>query len=290
MVIVHVAIVSGCLLASNNPSTAAGIVGGHHGAMSPSQLIRTNTLTGTPEQHGSAVKNSWTERVLKAWGWNNAYETQFQPVTLWSRGMNKRRWIRRFAAQDGGPDAISSETIRIFEDRMRISPLGWLWKIVAPAVFLIIVPAVVGGIVTYETPPRGFACRSVSFVMYACAQLLLILLAALQNALDDGKECSWQWRTPASSNDPRPQWLYNKAKFLFTGRSFMWLSAPLWFASMLAAIGGTTMQITGVYRNCFCYAGSENWRGIIAVNAATFNDTLIQVATDTEDQRHSAHY
>ena len=44
------------------------------------------------------------------------------------------------------------------------------------------------------------------------------------------------------------------------------------------------MQISGVYRNCICYAGSENWYNVKAKNP------LVQVANDTEAARNASQY
>lgn len=69
MIIPHVAIVAGCLLASNNPSTAAAIVG-----LPPSPKSR-----------------KWYMELV---GWKDAYETRYQPVYMWDRGRNKMRWVK----------------------------------------------------------------------------------------------------------------------------------------------------------------------------------------------------
>ncbi|KAH9224795.1 hypothetical protein DL95DRAFT_473428 [Leptodontidium sp. 2 PMI_412] len=44
------------------------------------------------------------------------------------------------------------------------------------------------------------------------------------------------------------------------------------------------MQISGVYRNCICYAGSENWYNV------TTKNPMIQVANDTEAARNASQY
>ncbi|KAE9379309.1 hypothetical protein N431DRAFT_499919 [Stipitochalara longipes BDJ] len=59
MIIVHVAIVSGCLLASNNPSTSASIVGGGHTVLEHEHrtLKRRATLVGQSDEYESP---KWT--------------------------------------------------------------------------------------------------------------------------------------------------------------------------------------------------------------------------------------
>lgn len=69
MIIPHDVIVAGCLLARNNPSTVAVIVGKPVPAKS---------------KHWYA---KWT-------GWGNAYEGPYQLVYMWNRGQNKMLWIK----------------------------------------------------------------------------------------------------------------------------------------------------------------------------------------------------
>lgn len=86
MIIVHVAIVSGTLLAANNPSTSSGIVGSDHEAMKTSRKKKENI---------ALPHRSFTQKWL---GWSKTYETEFQPVSIWGRGANKIKWVKQTAA------------------------------------------------------------------------------------------------------------------------------------------------------------------------------------------------
>jgi hypothetical protein len=276
MIIVHVAIVSGCLLASNNPSTSSGIVGGNHVAL-PKQrrestvLQRVRTFSAISREDDSPDDN-WEWFCHKILGWSDAYKTEFQPVSLWSRGMNKMKWIRQSKAW------AEDEA---FRETMRITPWGWIIKVFIPTLLLIAVPPAAGGVVAYLTPPRGIGCRSLSFIMYGTCQLIVAILAGLRNAVDDGLPATWQRSTSRStfSSD-----IHTNLKYLLTGYSFWLLSSLWWFGSLIAAVGGTTMQVTGIYRNCICYAGAEFWYDIWAKNPP------VQLATDTQAARDSAAY
>jgi ABC-type multidrug transport system fused ATPase/permease subunit len=255
MIIVHVAIVSGCLLASNNPSTSSGIVGGdHEGLHRPLPRTDSNHATARPVAQASRRDLAWFSHTIL--GWSDAYETEFQPVSLWSRGTNKMNWIRRSKAWEKNKES--------FRDVMYISRLGWIFKVCVPTLLLVAIPPAAGAIVAYITPPSGLGCRSLSFIVYAICQFILAIIAVVQNAVDGNKD-SWL------------RWLLN-------GKRFWAISCLWWFGSLLAVVGGTTMQITGVYRNCVCYAGAENWWGIRGKNP------LIQIATDTKDKRYSSSY
>lgn len=156
MIIVHVAIVSGCLLASNNPSTAAGIVGSGHEQLEHGhrKLQRKATLMG--QQHGhESPKWTWERFNHLILGWSDTYETEFQPVSLWERGSNKMKWIRKSEAWR--KDAA-------FRKLMEITPAGWFLKIFLPSLALVVLPPASGGIVAYFTPPAGLGCRSLSFL------------------------------------------------------------------------------------------------------------------------------
>lgn len=228
MIIVHVAIVSGCLLASNNPSTSSGIVGGGHEALHHAPPHRANTLEAT---EGTAVHTSrrdWKWVLHTILGWSDAYETEFQPVSLWSRGMNKMNWIR-------GSTAWKSEDFKDFEDAMRISGIEWTLKLFLPTVLLITVPPLAGAIVAYLTPPEGVACRCLSFILYASCQFALSIIAIIQNALDDGQHSSWTWST---SIDTLLSDVKCNLKWLHSGKNIWAVSGLWWFGSLVAELGG----------------------------------------------------
>jgi hypothetical protein len=281
---------SGCLLAANNPSTSAGIVGsGHEALHHPLTPAPTWTTTLRPgDSSYKSHKGGW-ERFSRIYlGWNNSYDTRFQPVSLWSkspfpdyiflnievsqnfyeatnslhigRGTNKMAWIRESEAYRNPEDDS-------FKKLMVITRYGWFFKVFMPTISLVVLPPATGGVVAYFTPPRGLGCRSLSFIVYAFCQVVVTIFALFSNALDDGYHCK------------------NKlAKCFFTGKGLRIISSPFWFGSFIAAVGGATMQVVGVYRNCICYSGASNWYNLTGINPA------INIASDTLDQRNSSGY
>jgi hypothetical protein len=267
MIIVHVAIVSGCLLASNNPSTSSGIVGSDHEALEESRKDQIRRAPSDrailrPPQGPEQRSNRWSRKwmVHKILGWSDAYDTKFQPVSLWSRGSNKRLWIEKSRAW-----AIDAE----FRKLMKITGWGWAFKVFFPALMLIAIPPATGGVVAYFTPPRGLGCRSLSFILYASCQLAVTIIATVRCAVDNGEK------------DDKKKSIAQK---IFTGLGFKIISAPFWFGSFMSAIGGTTMQITGVFRNCICYSDARTWYNINNINPA------VDLASDTLDARNSSHF
>jgi hypothetical protein len=304
MIIVHVAIISGCLLASNNPSTSAGIVGSSHEELEHEHrsLQRRGTLVS--QNHGDVYpKWTWERFNHLVLGWSDTYETEFQPVSLWERGSNKMKWIRKSEAWREDP---------AFRKLMEITPWGWFFKMFLPALALVVLPPGSGGIVAYWTPPRGVGCRSLSFLLYALCQTVVTGIAVMRCANEDNE---WQ----------------PSLKEWSSGWRFKALSAPFWFFSFVSAIGGTSLQIAGVFRNCFCKTTGEllpmpiccscTWSSLLHVHCTKTasnklltpsiyvmgcfpvltsctaqhwfyglkkTNTIINLATDTEDARTSS--
>jgi hypothetical protein len=96
-----------------------------------------------PQQQSERWGKKWfSHKIL---GWSDAYNTEFQPVSLWNRGSNKLLWIKKSKAW-GNED---------FKELMKITWLGWILKVFFPALLLIVLPPATGGVVGYFTPPRG---------------------------------------------------------------------------------------------------------------------------------------
>ncbi|EGO54959.1 hypothetical protein NEUTE1DRAFT_111545 [Neurospora tetrasperma FGSC 2508] len=141
MIIVHVAIVGGCLLASNNPSPVVLLVGKE-----------------ASKDKGSTKDAQWRYYTRK-----NAFDGLFQPVNMWKRGMNKSKWLRQSQVYRKN---------KKFRDRVKIHWLehcGWIIQ----TFILIALPPSAGAVVALKTPPVGWSCRSLSFVTYSASQFLL---------------------------------------------------------------------------------------------------------------------
>jgi len=260
-IIVHVTIISGCLLATNNPNSAAGIVGTDRGWGYRQQCLKSSHSFHTRGRPGyltsSTSQWTWYRFSRSILGWSNTYETEFQPVSLWSRGTNKMKWIKR--TQAWNEDESFRETIKF-------TWITWIMKVFLPALLLVLVPPIAGGFVAYMTPPRGLGCRALSIMIYGLCQVFSVVLALIRSALED---------------DDRGIFL----QYLFTGWRYWALSSLCWFGSLVAAIGGMLLQIVGVFRNCVCHtAAATLWWHIKEVNPA------INMATDTQEARDSSYW
>lgn len=265
MVIVHVAIISGCLLASNNPSTSTAIVGLPPDPRQP--LRRAPTLLdriGRLKSYLMSFKE-WlgltreSHRIRHLPFFHPAYDTRFQPVWLWNRGINKMRWI----------ESSHVFSNRLFRDRFKLTTFDWIIYIIMPTIVLIILPPSAGGVVSYATPPVGFACRSLSFVTYASLQSALGLISLLKYYFED-----------KGFLKEHPRWK------LFFGNITLTISIILTLGSAFTSVGGTMMQVMGVYRNCFCYVIASEWWMIMLHNRDP--GYVINVAVDTQKLRNSS--
>ena len=138
MTIVHVAVLSGCLLAGNNPSTLEVAVCGYF------------------HDYRASSKPSYV------------------PVWMWERGRSKREWIRRVQRQwgDKAPRAANPK----FEEEKYFDLDAWHW-VFAMTVFIILlgVPFMLALLTSYYTPLVGLSCRSMTFLIYFCSQVWLCI-------------------------------------------------------------------------------------------------------------------
>jgi len=102
MIIVHVAIVSEYLLASNNLSTSTSIISSSDEELGHEHrdLQRRATLASQCYRHDSP-KWTWEHFSHIVLGWSNTFETEFSPVSLLTRGSNKMKCIRKIWSMEG---------------------------------------------------------------------------------------------------------------------------------------------------------------------------------------------
>ncbi|OAA56333.1 hypothetical protein SPI_07944 [Niveomyces insectorum RCEF 264] len=122
MVVVHVTVVSSCVLGSNNPSTVSGIVGDY--------------------EADDAKRLPLLER-LKRFGMSPMYDSAFTPVTLWDRGRMKKRWLQHTAAW---------KARCWLRAKLSIRPLTGLFLIPLFAFLLVLIPTALAFMISYTTP------------------------------------------------------------------------------------------------------------------------------------------
>ena len=249
MCIVHVSIISGCLLASNNPSAAAAIVGEDHENIS---LLKRLELART---------RSSLEDVIEAYlgavsGLSLVYHSRYEPVWMWARGKCKARWLRNTEARKKP----------WFREKVEINIWGW-GGLVYVATFLVLLPSSIAFWIEFITPQRGVACRSLTILMYSAAQLIMIALTAWSN-FKDSRETSF-WAEHPWLNGLRSNRIGYITAFL--------LLLPAWLGALLATLAGTLMQLTGIFENCLCALSVRHW--VHPENA------IVTLSSDTEADR-----
>lgn len=327
MIIVHVAIVAGCLLASNNPSTSTAIVGKTSGTgvkdetvvnrstvksvnaagnmstavfgHNPAAIFAVTTeanAEGTQSKLRAKEKASrnvtftnaatsvffhsrdnlqwlfdWVDRNC----FSNAYDTTFQPVSIWYRGANKREKLTYRDERRKSSQATASAAV--YEINRGIVNVSWWWwpLIWTFTLILIALPASAAAVVSFATPPVGWGCRSLSMTLYASCQMLLSTQYMIRH-----------WVRYEKRVLPPPNRWYQLLNpsinfILKVLSSNYWNVFPL-FISFFMSIGGTAMQIIGVLRNCFCYVNTPMWLDL--------GHAVVNVANDTEQARKSNRY
>ena len=226
MTIVHVSIINGILLASNNPSSASIIY--------PEKRV---PVYQRREQRKLADKRSGMEDAFQAkieacllpFPFSPTYNNRYEPVWMWTRGKNKALWLSKTEAWK------KNTWVR---EKMNLSCWTWVF-LIAGSYFLVILPCSLAFWIEYKTPPVGIGCRALTILSYAGCQLVFVFLSA------------WSHSKPIHNK------LMEKHK-----RFDRWLSVfltfvfflPSWITAIFMTFTGTLMQITGIYQNCWCAA------------------------------------
>jgi hypothetical protein len=233
MAIPHISIISGCLLAGNNPNTLEGIAPQVH------QEVQQPEAVGKWDKFQRALDGLAQTR------YRPFYDAVYKPAWMWKRGSSKQGWLLKLCANYQGRylhDDHFHVNAKLDSLKEKLSVTLEKWMTISSLTFLLFfVPCMLGFLETYWTPQVGLSCRSMTFLMYACAQSLLLLTWIWFYSLD----------RVGGGDKPRGR------HFL---RAFLLLLLALGLgAAIFSAIGGTLMQLMGVYRNCLCKINIDSW-------------------------------
>jgi len=301
MTIPHVAIVSGCLLAGNNPNTLEAIVSGidkripsmtnspptnNDPAMSNSLPTKHNLAmnvdpaTNNDTSTKKKKKSKYHEGVLATF-----YASVYQPVWMWERGRNKQNWFKEVQSQypqmftahtdpEGthfkGPGSNVPALSNTPEPKNAL--LSWLQKLWRDH---LITPQL-------KDIPKVGGFQWIFLLLTASILIVIPFVLAYVTS----------FYTPTIGLSCRTftfvlyfvfqslltmVWLYDFVVNPHEGASksiFVYLLAWIFFSgSCFTAIIGTFMQIVGVYRNCLCnipmgYWGSLDFHFPVSTNTA----------------------
>ncbi|KAH8910654.1 hypothetical protein BR93DRAFT_280408 [Coniochaeta sp. PMI_546] len=256
MTIPHIAIVSGLLLAGNNPNILEGVF---------------------------ATERDETSDAFRILGlqFELAYPSCYKVAWQWLRGHTKKKWINKLIDTyetrwdiDFAGSKDRDSDIDYLRAMTTLSSLDW-FLVLSLAALLLGVPFILAFLTAFFTPEIGLSCRSLTFTVYACLEFSQVLL--------------WLWAyagPPSTRSDGgkhvlnflrRDGWLdrqgfYNPAStgWLFGSRKhrsfqhvrskakqqpmrafwcFVWyfLTTIFGLSAIFTALGGTLMQLMGVY-------------------------------------------
>ncbi|KAI4596426.1 hypothetical protein KJ359_005556 [Pestalotiopsis sp. 9143b] len=272
MIIPHISIISGLLLAGNNPNILEGVF-----ATERDEEVDTIHFLGL--RFGLAFPS--------------CYKTAWQ----WRRGHVKKGWINKIIETYGvRRDVDFNGNVEVDDDmqdlreRTDLVLLDWIF-ILALMSLLIYVPFILAFLTSYFTPPIGLACRSLTSGVYACSQAGQIILWFWSNTgsplareegqrrtlLDFARRGGWLDRTGffkassvswlARSNpdwNPRKPWLLLRSKRTWTVRMlwcavYHFLFVVFGLGAVFSVLGGTIMQLMGVYSANICETRAVYW-------------------------------
>ncbi|KUI57838.1 hypothetical protein VP1G_05161 [Cytospora mali] len=281
MTVPHIAIISGLLLAGNNPNILEGVFATQH------------------QGGGEDIK-------ILGLNWGLAYPSCYKVAWQWHRGYNKLLWIHTLLDRYGQPIGVDRSYVERYEqennlhdleelhDKTTLSALDW-FLILVMAGFLLGVPFVLAFITAFYTPEVGLSCRSFTFTMYACAELGQVVLWLWAYAVPPCKtrhlkeppksfgpfaffrSGGWLHRhgfynpnhvghflPPNARPTPRAIWQGIRSDEFRDIRSIwccIWYSLYIFFGAVatLAALGGTLMQLLGVYSADICNLRMDQW-------------------------------
>lgn len=151
MIMPHCAIVSGCLLAGNNPNTLEAL------------------MSGLRSLESSSSTESNTTSIWQYFQFESVYASDYMPAAIWRRGASKRSWIKMISNE---PEyRYKRESIRKL---IRLDIYSWTYLIGFTATLLGI-PFVLAFLTSYFTPPVGLSCRSFTFLLYVVFQVWLTI-------------------------------------------------------------------------------------------------------------------
>lgn len=157
MIVVHVAIISGCLLASNDPS-AVSVMAGQRASTTSNPNATSNNVTA-PLLTGQLPVTS-SRSVLPL-----VYDSRFQPVSMWQRGSNKANWLEAVTTDQTRP--YQRQALLDVRSDVIIGASAYCFWVILFMVVLISLPPAAGAVVAWKTPPNGWGCRSLTLVCYA---------------------------------------------------------------------------------------------------------------------------
>jgi hypothetical protein len=267
MTIPHIAIISGLLLAGNNPNILEGVF-------------------------ATEREDKSDDVSILGLRFELAYPSCYKVAWQWLRGPTKKKWISKvtstygtrhdFNFHDPDPDMRDLQAVTT------LSPIDW-FQVLCMTFFLIGIPYILAFLTAFYTPEIGLACRSLTFTVYFCLELAQIILWLWAYAgpppmprVDGGSvilnffrrdgwlhrsgffeptRTDWLLGLPGHRKDMQSIWESAQSNPSRTFWCLQWyfLAAIFGIMAIFASLGGTLMQLMGVYSGNICHVTVDHW-------------------------------
>lgn len=180
-----------------------------------------------------------------------AYQSRYKTEWLWFRGRSKYIWLQRiFLLDASATNADSTSQLVQLKSSINFTILAWA-KMLVITTALLFVPFILAFLTSFYTPQIGLSCRSMTFLIYFLAQMGQVTLWVWVLSTFTIDE-SGTMHSPAHRSKPGFLNLLSCITY--------WTFATLFVGtSIFTAIGGTIMQLLGVYSNCLCALPVRYW-------------------------------
>ncbi|KAI1872646.1 hypothetical protein JX265_005526 [Neoarthrinium moseri] len=273
MIIPHISIISGLLLAGNNPNILEGVF---------------------------ATERGEEKDIINFFGlrFGLAFPSCYKTAWQWRRGHGKKTWISKVIDTYGVRKDVDfkgniepDDDMEDLREKTTLVAFDWIF-ILAITTLLIYVPYVLAFLTSYFTPPIGLACRSLTSSVYASSQAGQILLWFWANcgppmgkAKNETQRGTWDFArqggwldrngffNPSSVSwliQSNPDWSVDRPWRILKSRRFwsvrmlfsliyQFLVVIFGISAVFSVLGGTLMQLMGVYSANMCYVPSRWW-------------------------------
>lgn len=270
----HIAIISGLLLAGNNPNILEGV------------------FATERDDEGDSYRILFLDYGL-------AYPSCYKVAWQWLRGHTKRLWIDKVIStyetrrdEKFSGDAQPDHDMEDLRAMTTLSPTDWL-LIICITTLLLGVPFVLAFLTAFYTPEVGLSCRSLTFTIYASVQAAQILLwlwayAGPLAPRDDDQgglyplnvfrrggwldrtgfyhpnDMEWLLGPDLRNVSVSMLWKLVRSKRFWSLRTFwclLYSACEVVFGTIAVttALGGTIMQLMGVYTADVCMVTVDYW-------------------------------
>ncbi|CAJ2501387.1 Uu.00g042400.m01.CDS01 [Anthostomella pinea] len=254
MVIPYLAIIACAMLASNSPSTLEGLVYDGGNLALPDRYETTFWAQQLQKLKAYKPISIFMKQIEEYNPFETAFEGRFKTVKLWKRGLNKRQWVQEaindYTASAPDDDRQDNSWIAPTELREALAlNTQDCCYIAVGSLLLLLAPCLLAFLTSYNTPRAGLSCRSLTYLVYAVSQVCEMMLWTYASSLKIKHGTRWYEASPVAE---RVCW-YGQ---VFVG-----------FFAVFAAVGGTMMQLLGVYRSCACKVPATYWTSLRSPDA-----------------------